>query len=129
MNSGIAPLQARGQEFVPNELLVKFKPGLSENARNNALSRITGSVSEKILTKAMQGAGDKEGIFLVHTPLTVLEALAKIKGTEIEYTEPNYIYRHDAVSNDTYFNNGSLWGMYGQFTTPSNQYGSEAAAA
>lgn len=129
MNSGIGPMQSRGQEFVPNELLVKFKPGLSESARNNALSRIGGNVSEKIHTKAMQSAGDTEGIMLVHSPLAVLEAIGKIKGEEIMYAEPNYIYQHDAVSNDTYYLNGSLWGMYGQFSTPSNQYGSDAAAA
>ncbi len=77
----------------------------------------------------MQATGDREGIVLVRTPLAVLEALGKINGSEIEYAEPNYIYQHHATSNDTYFTNGSLWGMYGQFTTPSNQYGSEAAAA
>ncbi len=129
MNAGIGPLQAGGPEIVPNELLVKFKPGISETARNSALSRINGDVTEKILTKMMQAAGDREGIVLVRTPLAVLEALGKIKGSEIEFAEPNYIYQHHATSNDTYFTNGSLWGMYGQTTTPSNQYGSEAAAA
>jgi hypothetical protein len=27
----------------------------------------------------------------------------------VEYAEPNWIYNHFAVSNDTYFTNGSLW--------------------
>jgi subtilisin family serine protease len=47
----------------------------------------------------------------------------------VEYAEPNWVYYHDATSNDTYYTNGSLWGMYGATTTPVNQYGSGAAVA
>jgi subtilisin family serine protease len=47
----------------------------------------------------------------------------------VEYAEPNWIYYHDATSNDTYFTSGSLWGMYGSSTSPANQYGTGAAAA
>jgi hypothetical protein len=46
----------------------------------------------------------------------------------VEYAEPNWIYTHDATSNDTYYTNGSLWGMYGDATT-ANQYGSQAGEA
>jgi subtilisin family serine protease len=102
---------ASTDKFVPNELLVKFKPGISANAQSNALARINGKASEKVLTKAMQKAGDNEGFYIVHTPLAVLEAISKMKGVEIEYAEPNYIYQHIATSNDPYFTNGSLWGM------------------
>lgn len=121
-------LGLRSGNHVPNELLVKFNKGVSEDARTAALSRIGGSVSEKILTKTMQRFGD-EGIYLIHTPLAALEAIAKIKGIEIEYAEPNYIYQHDAVSNDPYYTNGSLWGMYGDATSPANQFGSQAGEA
>ena len=48
---------------------------------------------------------------------------------ETEYVEPNYIYTHSATSNDPYFTNGSLWGMYGDASSPANQYGSQAAEA
>jgi subtilisin family serine protease len=116
-------------EFVPNELLVKFKPGTSQSAKDKALSRVSGKVSEKILTKAMQRFNDKEGLMLVHTPLAVLEAKNKVKGLEVEYAEPNYIYHHDAASNDTYFTNGSMWGVYGDASSPANQYGSQASEA
>ena len=133
--TAVAPssIQAEGQptlNYVPNELLVKFSKGMSENARTTALSKIGGAVAEKILTKAMQRVGDNEGVFLIHTPLAVFEAISKMKGNaEIEYAEPNYIYNHDAVSNDTYYTNGSLWGMYGDATSPANQYGSQAGEA
>jgi len=112
------------QDFVPNELLVKFKPGNSENAKANAMARIGGSVSEKILTKAMERAGDNEGIYLIHCSLNALDARDKIKGAEVEYAEPNYIYTHDAIVNDPYFTSSKLWGVDAAFP-----FGSQASTA
>jgi subtilisin family serine protease len=66
---------------------------------------------------------------LVHTPLAVLEAKNKLKGVEVEFAEPNYIYQHDAVSNDTYYANGSMWGVLGDALNPANQFGSQANEA
>lgn len=114
-----------GKDYVANELLVKFKAGLSETAKTTALARIGGKVSEKILTKAMERKGDKEGLLVVHTPLAAIEAITKMKGgLEVEFAEPNYIYTHSAATNDTYVANGSLWGM-----DAANQYGSQASTA
>jgi len=130
--SAAASSQAETQSaegYVPNEILVKFVKGASAGKRADALSRIGGAVSEKILTKTMERFGENDGVYLIHTPLAVLEAVSKVKGIEIEYAEPNYIYNHDAVSNDTYYTNGSLWGMYGDATSPTNQYGSQAGEA
>ncbi|WP_222619591.1 MULTISPECIES: S8 family peptidase [Pontibacter] len=125
-----AATAGKGQQFVPNEVLVKFKTGVSETARAAALARISGNVKEHILTKTMERFGDREGLTLVHTPMAALEALGKLKGAaEIEYAEPNYIYTHAAASTDPYFTNGSLWGMYGDGSSPANQYGSQAAEA
>jgi subtilisin family serine protease len=121
--------QLTADKYVPNEILVKFKKGVSENSRGKAFGRISGKVSEKILTKTMQRFGDDEGFFVVHTPLAVLDALNKIKGVDVSYAEPNFIYQHEVTSNDNYFTNGSLWGMYGDASNPSNQYGSQAAEA
>jgi subtilisin family serine protease len=48
----------------------------------------------------------------------------------VEFAEPNWNYTHQAVANDPYYTNGSLWGMYGD-TSPlkTNQYGSQADEA
>ena len=119
----------KDQQYVPNELLVKFKPGVSQAAKNILLSRISATVAEKILTKTMQRFNDKEGVLLLHTPLAALEARNKIKSEEVEFAEPNYIYQHNEVSNDTYYTNGSLWGVLGDVGSPSNQYGSHANKA
>ena len=75
----------------------------------------------------MQRAGETEALLLVHTPLAAAEAIGRLKGADFIYVEPNYIYPHQ--SNDSYFTNGLLWGMYGASATPANQYGSGAAVA
>jgi len=109
---------------VPNEMLVKFKPGTSVEQRNRALSGLQADVKERIFTRAMESAGEKDGIYLLRIPVDVLTGVARAKAfSEIEYAEPNYIYSHQAVSNDPYYTGGSLWGMYGASTSPANSFG------
>lgn len=121
--------QATSDPYVANEILVKFVKGTSETGKTKALSKIKGNVKEKVKTKLMEKFGD-EGVFVVNTPLEVMDAVGKMKGeVEIEFAEPNYIYTHEATSNDSYFTNGYLWGMYGDATSPANQYGSQAGEA
>ena len=128
-NSELA-YNAQSGQYVPNELLVKFKAGTGEKNRTQILSFINGKVSEHILTKVMERVGDNDGIYLVQTDMDVYKAMARMKGeSNIEYAEPNWIYNHFATSNDPYYTNGSLWGMYGPNTNPSNPYGSQAGTA
>ncbi|MDQ3672896.1 MAG: S8 family serine peptidase, partial [Gemmatimonadota bacterium] len=121
---------AAGSDFVPGEVIVKFRSGASEPARAAALGRANGRAAERILTAMMRRAGDREGVTVVSTSLAVPDAVAALRGSpDVEYAEPNYIYRHSATSNDTYYSNGSLWGMYGDATSPANQWGSQAGEA
>jgi subtilisin family serine protease len=110
---------AKVEGYASNEILVKFKPGAAEGKRAEAFARVAGAVKEKVRTRMMEMAGE-EGFYVVHTPLSVLDAISKIKGIDIEYAEPNYIYTYGSVSTDPYFTNGSLWGMNG--TYGSNAY-------
>ncbi len=117
-------------KMVPDEILVKFKAGTDASKKAALLDKLSGKLKEKVLSKMMERLGDKEGISLVNIKGTVAEALAKVKGDpDIEYAEPNYIYTHFDSPSDSYFTNGSLWGMYGSGTTPANQYGSQAVKA
>ena len=110
-------------EFVPNELLVKFKKGTTAAARGKALGLLKASLKEHVHTAAMKRAGDEQGVLLISVNANALEAISKAKGfAEVEYAEPNWIYQHQATSNDTYVTNGSLWGMTGTF-------GSQASVA
>ena len=75
------------------------------------------------------GKGDLE---LLRLPpgLAVAAAIRGLSGdAAVEFAEPNWIYQHDATATDPYFTNGSLWGMYGDASSPTNQYGSQAAEA
>ena len=116
--------------FVPNEVLIKFKDGKSSTkAKSTALSLIGGTIVETIQTSAMKSA-NRDEVLLVSSKLNTLDAIAQLKGhAEIKYAEPNFIYNHHATSNDPSYTSGTLWGMYGDATTPSNQYGSQAGEA
>lgn len=122
-------------KHVPNELLVKFKRGLTQTGRENALTKIEGKVKEHIVTGAMKHFGDDEGIFLIRTPHESLDAVGRMRGLpEIEYAEPNQIYRHIplAEANDPRYNNSldNIWGMMGDLTRPlSAKLGSQAGEA
>lgn len=117
-------------EYVPGEVIVKFASGTSIERREAAFKKVKASATKKIRTRAMEKYGDKEGITVVSTTLPVHEAIKELKQLqEVIYAEPNYIYYHAATSNDPYYTNGSLWGMYGDATTPANQFGSQAGEA
>lgn len=116
--------------YVANEVIVKFKKGLSSDARLALAANVKGTVARQLLTKAMENKGDKEGLFVLNVPGKVMDAIAGLKKLkDVVYAEPNFIYTQDAVSNDPYFTNGQLWGMYGDRFSPTNQYGSNAAEA
>ena len=119
-----------GVQVVPNEVLVRFSEGMSQADIAEIISMVGGKQKEHILTAAMRHEGDKQGIHLLSVNMTPYQAMEKLKGVKgVEFAEPNYIYNHFATSNDTYFTNGSLWGMYGSATSPANQYGTGAATA
>lgn len=129
--------QSSNAEFVPNEMLVKFKKGTPENAKAKALGLLNASLKEHIHTAAMKRAGDDQGVLLLKVNENALDAIAKARGFgEIEYAEPNWVYQHQATSNDTYVTNSTvssqLWGMYSATATgggKANQFGIGATTA
>ena len=61
---------------------------------------------------------------------TVAGAMAEIGGQPgVAYVEPDYLVRAADTSNDPWYTGGDHWGMYGDETSPANQYGSAAAEA
>ena len=121
---------AVGPEYVPGEVIVKFRANASAANRGAAMRAANSAAGERILTAAMRRAGDGEGITVMNTSMSVPTAIQALRSSpDVEYAEPNYIYQHAATSNDPYYTNGSLWGMYGDATTPANQYGSQAGEA
>ncbi|MFM7085464.1 MAG: S8 family serine peptidase [Cyanobium sp.] len=127
-------------EVVPGELLVQFRPSIGVSARRDVRSLLGGSRLEAIQTPLMQRVrvGILERIALPDGKASTLQAAIEAisRHPNVAYAEPNYIYRPAAVSNDPYYTNGSLWGMYGDDSPtasgPSgttNQFGSQAEKA
>lgn len=114
---------AAAPDYVPGEVLVKFREGASASGRNAAMARANGQAAEHILTASMRRAGDDAGVVVMRTGMNVPDAVAALRGSpDVEFAEPNWIYTVDATSNDTYVVNNQLWGMTGT-------YGSGASAA
>jgi len=92
-----------GAEYVPGEVLVKFKSETDAVAMNR-LHRSAGSVRKKDFKKT--------GIQQVKLPddLSVQEAVEFYNNDPgVEYAEPNYIIRISEAPDDTYFS--ALWGL------------------
>ena len=120
------------QEFVPGQLLIKYKTTTAgSRLSQDILDMIQANVVEEIRTPAMEVANARKGgesgdLLLVQTGLGTLEAIERLRNMpEVEYAEPNWIYQHYATSNDPYFTGGQLWGM----SANNNSNGSRAATA
>jgi subtilisin family serine protease len=113
---------------VSGELLVQFIPGSTTSEKGRALGRVHAEVIDKVVPENNRKDGGGDLVLIRHLPdFTPAAARREIEADPaIEFAEPNYIYKHQATSNDTYYTNGSLWGM---FSNPTNQYGSQASAA
>jgi subtilisin family serine protease len=118
-------------QAVPGELLVQFKAGATQADRGRALGRVNAAFLEDVAPQSRRQDGHGDLILVHHqpdfTPAAARRALAS--DPAVEFAEPNWIYTHQATSNDTYYTNGSLWGMYGDATSPANQFGSQAGEA
>ena len=118
-------------EFVPSQVLVQFRADATPELRASARARVRGVREEVVVaaTRRNDGKGDLE---LVRIPpgLAVSDAARGLaEDSAVEFAEPNWSYQHQATSNDPYYFNGSLWGMYGDATMPASQFGSQAGEA
>lgn len=115
--------------FVSGELLVQFRADATDEDEARILGKISGEALEHIRTRPMIAEGRGKLVLIYHQPDIPQNVAIKIlkDDSAVEFVEPNFIYTHQETSNDTYYN--LLWGMYGDTTTPSNTYGSQAAEA
>jgi subtilisin family serine protease len=116
-----------GARFVPNEVVVQFRPGVSEAEKAGARARANASRKERIRTSSVDG--DLE-LATVPVGLAIAEAVGRLQGhPAVRFAEPNFIWDGDEDGPDQHYTDGSLWGMYGDTTTPANRYGSQAGEA
>jgi subtilisin family serine protease len=116
---------------VPGEILVQFKATATDQAVEDVLGNINAEPLEKVRAAEFNDDGRGDLVLARFQPdLTMSGAISALKqNPNVEFAEPNWIYTHQAVSTDPYYTNGSLWGMYGDATSPANQFGSQAGEA
>jgi subtilisin family serine protease len=125
---GASSLRASAEPAsVPGEIVVQFRANASASDQQRARGKASAKTKEVIRDAQGKGKLELESIPPGQTVSAAKRALEA--DPAVAFAEPNWIYEHEATSNDPYYTNGSLWGMYGDGTTPTNQYGSQAGEA
>jgi subtilisin family serine protease len=113
---------------VPGEILVGFAPGASPASVASAAARVRSTGRERV-ARPFPGRGAVE-LLRLPAGASAAAAIDRLAADgAVEYAEPNWRYRTAATSTDPYYTNGSLWGVYGDATSPANGFGSQAAEA
>jgi subtilisin family serine protease len=117
--------------YVPGEMLVQFRAGATAARQAAVLARIDGQVAQRLKLAAQRrdGRGDLQRVNF-RSGLAMAAALRALQDdAAVDFAEPNWIYTTQAVSDDTYYTSGQLWGMYSAGSSPANAFGSGAADA
>ena len=117
-----------------DELVVGYVAGASADQR----ARARGLASAHLAERVVAAAADRAEVELVRLPQGKNrdQAIVELQSDPaVSYAEPNWVHTHEGKPGGgggtapDYFSNGSLWGMYGDGSSPQNQYGSQAAEA
>jgi subtilisin family serine protease len=123
----LAGLKA-GRAHQANEVIVKYRDGAS--AADQAAVRRGLGASKLDTVRAGDASRGETALLRLPAGTSVAAAVQALsREPAVEYAEPNWIYTHSATSNDPFYTDGSLWGMYGDATSPANQFGSQAGEA
>ncbi|MFO1417330.1 MAG: S8 family peptidase [Methylotetracoccus sp.] len=116
---------------VPDEILVQFRAGVEPATKSRVRRQWRVSYVETVVSEARREDGSGELQLLRIAPGTSLSNAVRMleRDPSVEYAEPNWIYFHQATSNDPYYTNSLLWGLYGDASRPANAFGSQAAEA
>ncbi|OHE79496.1 MAG: peptidase S8 [Lysobacterales bacterium GWF1_69_6] len=117
---------AQGKPFQADQVIVQFRADATAADKARVMGRVNGNRAD-VLSRGRGRSGDVE-LLNARGHADIVDLLAELYADEaVEFAEPNWIVQHAATSNDTYYTNGSLWGVYGNASSPANQYGSQAA--
>jgi subtilisin family serine protease len=124
---------AEGKQYASGQMIIQFRSSASASDKARVNKTLGNGKSLEMLARrgSRQGVyGDIELVSFNFPAGTQMSAKidAIIKDPAVDYAEPNWLVHHMATSNDPYFTDGSLWGMYGAGTSPANSFGSGAAA-
>ena len=88
---------ARGLDYLPGEVLVKFKDGVSASRQQRALDAVRSRPS----VDALEWAGEVAILRDPSQPDANVLAAQLAAQPEVLYAEPNHIRRHNSTPNDT----------------------------
>jgi subtilisin family serine protease len=135
--------------YVANQVLIQYRSDVGEAQKEYVRSFAGARKASTLLTQAHRrematmnaaqvngkfvDAAAAEGDLELDTlpeGVSVAAAMEMLKNNPaVKSVEPNWIYtKLQSRPNDPAFTNGSLFGMYGDATTPANQFGSGAAS-
>jgi thermitase len=99
------------QDYVPGEVIVKFKTGTGAT-KINRLMRSHDITSFKNILSGKPGASSLLKHIKFDKTKNVKEVIAEFKkNPDVEYAQPNYIYRASVTWTDKDANFDSLWGL------------------
>ncbi len=135
-------------KYVPNEVIVEFKGDANEAMKIQVRDMVQATRKDTLVTKewateiyrsnptldenaklSLNDLGDVE-LLSVGTDIDVMATIQALEAHPfVKYAEPNWIYTHTATSDDPFYIHRDLWGMYGDKTSPANEFGSQAGKA
>lgn len=130
--STLAPLPAPPPEPATEAaLLVQFAVGIPPALQAETLARVGAQTAE---TLREQGGPDGDSGALLRVTLAPGTDPAQARETlgqsaSVAFAEPDWTVGIQAISNDSAYTSGNLWGMYGDATGPTNAFGSQADEA
>ena len=122
----LEPRNLLAADLAPAQLIVQFKDSVSEAAESALLG---GLISSQVV-EHIQGGGGRLEVLQLRAGASAGNLLQQLRdNSAVAYAEPDYRVQASVVSSDPYYTSGSLWGMYGDTTSPANAFGSQAGEA
>ena len=127
LGEGAGAAQTLAAPSSGTSLLVQFALDATPQDRSAALATAGARVVETVHTSSAE-SGE---LVLVELDSQATAALVDTLGTlsGVASVEMNHALGLQAISNDSLFVSGSMWGMYGDLSAPANGFGSQAAEA
>ena len=113
---------------VPGEVLVGFEATSTAADREQATTQ-AGATRRSVVARPAGGERPVD-LLTLRGGASNAAAIDRLRDDPaVAFAEPNWRVEHQALSNDPFYTNGSLYGMYGDATSPTNVFGSQAGEA
>lgn len=101
------PATGVAEEYVPGQVIVKYKSGVSAQSRARTMTRVGGA---EVLNEFGPPGREKAQVVELKPDVSVEQAVAELNARgDVQYAEPNYIYHAAYRPNDPSY--GEQWGF------------------